>query len=446
LISSGHSEPAGLCFNNRDWVLAVSEFSGDRVVFVDMWKSIQINALDFDDSSGGDGDGLLEDGETIQLTTILNNLHEEILTDVSAELSVSGSTLDFTVSSAVFGSMAVGGSADNTSTPFVFDIPDGYGRQVVAFNLTVTWTSNYGTKIQTMTFEKSTGKPTVLLIDDDGQENDIDIYYTQALVLEDSTYDVWKTSWGVPDAAYMKQYDMVIWFTGDHQANLLSTAEIASLKLFLDNGGNLLLSGQGIASELDTTDADFLHNYLRCEYIRTNYYPYFETAPGTQVFDSSPLIRVDGSGGANNQTVLDHIGPINGAVAELKYWGQADWSAVSYSGEYRLLFLSFGFEAIINGDAQWTERGVVFPQMIDYFDWINPLFCCDIRADVDFNGVGPDISDLVYMVDYMFLGGDAPPCWQASDTDANGAGPDISDLVYLVDYMFLGGYAPPSCL
>jgi len=70
-----------------------------------------------------------------------------------------------------------------------------------------------------------------------------------------------------------------------------------------------------------------------------------------------------------------------------------------------------------------------------------PLGIC---GDIDASGVSlPDISDLVYLVDYMFVGGPAPdPLWVA-DLQCDGA-LDISDLVYLVDYMFLGGPAPCS--
>ncbi|MDH4035067.1 MAG: hypothetical protein OEV80_14855, partial [candidate division Zixibacteria bacterium] len=58
-----------------------------------------------------------------------------------------------------------------------------------------------------------------------------------------------------------------------------------------------------------------------------------------------------------------------------------------------------------------------------------------------------DISDLVYLVDYMFTGGPAPPCPNEADIDGSGGDPpiDISDLVYLVDYMFTGGPEPPAC-
>jgi hypothetical protein len=53
-----------------------------------------------------------------------------------------------------------------------------------------------------------------------------------------------------------------------------------------------------------------------------------------------------------------------------------------------------------------------------------------------------DISDVTELVCYMFQGC-SDPCWMNS-TDINGdcCGPNIADLVYLIDYMFLGGDAP----
>ena len=72
--------------------------------------------------------------------------------------------------------------------------------------------------------------------------------------------------------------------------------------------------------------------------------------------------------------------------------------------------------------------------------------CCVIRGDIDHGGSGPDISDLVYLVTYMFSGGPDPGCEETPgsddfpecDIDGSGSGPDISDLVALVNYMFGG--------
>ncbi|MFH1686648.1 MAG: M4 family metallopeptidase [bacterium] len=67
---------------------------------------------------------------------------------------------------------------------------------------------------------------------------------------------------------------------------------------------------------------------------------------------------------------------------------------------------------------------------------IEPAFVC---GDIDSSGAGPDISDLTYLVTYMFLGGAEPPEMVAADVDGSGLGPDIVDLTHLVLYMFHGG-------
>ncbi|HOP07941.1 MAG TPA: hypothetical protein PLF13_11700 [candidate division Zixibacteria bacterium] len=88
-------------------------------------------------------------------------------------------------------------------------------------------------------------------------------------------------------------------------------------------------------------------------------------------------------------------------------------------------------------------------------DWDGPHCfeisgCCQHIGDINHSGTGPDISDLVYLVAYMFQGGPEPVCFEPNggeaDINGSGSGPDISDLVYLVAYMFQGGAAPANCL
>lgn len=68
-----------------------------------------------------------------------------------------------------------------------------------------------------------------------------------------------------------------------------------------------------------------------------------------------------------------------------------------------------------------------------------------LPGDINGDDIGPDISDLVYLVSYMFSGGPLPPTMDAADVDGSCSGPDIADLVYLVSYMFSGGPAPVAC-
>ena len=64
------------------------------------------------------------------------------------------------------------------------------------------------------------------------------------------------------------------------------------------------------------------------------------------------------------------------------------------------------------------------------------------RGDNNFSG-GVDISDLTYMVDYLFVGGGAPlPIAEAGDLDCS-LDVKISDLTSFVEYLFNGGPYPP---
>jgi len=69
---------------------------------------------------------------------------------------------------------------------------------------------------------------------------------------------------------------------------------------------------------------------------------------------------------------------------------------------------------------------------------ITPQYIC---GDADNDGVGPLVSDLTYLVDYIFKGGPPPEIPESSNVDGT-PGILVTDLVVLVDYLFKGGPAP----
>ena len=66
---------------------------------------------------------------------------------------------------------------------------------------------------------------------------------------------------------------------------------------------------------------------------------------------------------------------------------------------------------------------------------------CPPCGDADGNG-GVTISDVVYIVNYIFLGGPPPVYDPAADVDCSGI-VNVSDVVYIVNYIFGGG--PELC-
>lgn len=72
--------------------------------------------------------------------------------------------------------------------------------------------------------------------------------------------------------------------------------------------------------------------------------------------------------------------------------------------------------------------------------------CYFISGNIDYSPDDAlDISDQVYLVDFMFNSGPAPPCFDEANVDGFNSTIDISDLVYLVDYMYTSGPAPVAC-
>lgn len=63
-----------------------------------------------------------------------------------------------------------------------------------------------------------------------------------------------------------------------------------------------------------------------------------------------------------------------------------------------------------------------------------------IRGDANKDS-GVDISDPVFVINYVFLGGRVPPCLDAADAN-NDTRLDISDSIWLLNYLFKGGPQP----
>lgn len=65
----------------------------------------------------------------------------------------------------------------------------------------------------------------------------------------------------------------------------------------------------------------------------------------------------------------------------------------------------------------------------------------------DLTGDGSlDVSDLVSMVEYQFLGGPAPHPGVVADLNGDCSIADVTDLVHLVNYMFHSGASPRPCI
>jgi len=84
------------------------------------------------------------------------------------------------------------------------------------------------------------------------------------------------------------------------------------------------------------------------------------------------------------------------------------------------------------GDHDLTANGVI----ADPGGIANTFICGDVNNDGKVN-----LSDIIYLVNYIFKGGPAPIPLQAGDVNKNGQ-VNLADIVYLVNYIFKGGPKP----
>ena len=80
---------------------------------------------------------------------------------------------------------------------------------------------------------------------------------------------------------------------------------------------------------------------------------------------------------------------------------------------------------------------------------VNSIFLADslgkckyIRGDAN-NDSKLTVSDVVYLINYLFKGGPLPVRSYTADNNCDGK-TSVSDVVYLINYLFKGG-PPPGC-
>ncbi len=326
---------------------------------------ITMDSYTFSDVTGGDGDGILEAGESIELTCSFSNEWKDA-TSADLSLSIDDGTINITTSNISLGTIPSGGSANNSGSPLVFEVPVNYVARIDSFFLEIS--SDGGQFVIVLPIEQNVGSSPILLVDDDNNDN-LESYYKNVWYEKRIPSDLWnKAQSGSPSISDLSPYDVVVWFTGDDRPSPLTAGDITAMQNYMDAGGNLFLTGQGIAGQLDTFDPTFLSDYLHSEYLMTGMIPLLVVDPGSQVFAGfGDSLAISGYGGASNQSGPDRIDTINGGVPEILYFNTSYLGAVSYSGAYKMVFFSFGFEAVSNDPVRFARQGEIMDRILNFF-------------------------------------------------------------------------------
>ncbi|MGE5313368.1 MAG: S8 family serine peptidase [Acidobacteriota bacterium] len=340
-------------------------------------------SISIDDSRSGNGNKILEPGEQADITVTLENEWGDAA-GVSATLSTDSWAATITKPSASFGPMrgiAMMDSArkTNSADPFTLSINADAIPTLVPLTLHVTTANGPARDFQTVV----PVLPSVLLVDDDDGENNVEGYYAQSLSKLGVVYERWDHSAkGTPPIDLMMRYNTVVWFT-EWNVPTLDSADRAVLSSYLDSGGKkLFLSGQENGWDLaDPTGTDteyefskgasstFYANYLKGRFVADDAGTSFVLGKaGDEIGDGLSFQRNQpGRGSGQNPDVIEAV---NGGIPIFTYSGgpyAGKTAGVKYKGNYSLVSFSFGgFESIVDSAARLTVMERVFKYLHDY--------------------------------------------------------------------------------
>jgi hypothetical protein len=208
--------------------------------------------------------------------------------------------------------------------------------------------------IATETFRLMAGLDILLVDDDDGDI--FETWYEEALTATAGNYmwGRWDAHADSLDAAYFTGLDAVIWFTGNifQDGHTISAADQEMLSAFLDNGGKLFLSGQGIGFDIRLDP--FFSDYLHAHYDRN--YPTGVNVSGVtdDPISDGMSFSLSGGDGASNQTRQAAISPADAnSTVFLEYDSSAFHAGLrTVANNFRIVYLGFGFEAVNSAAAR----------------------------------------------------------------------------------------------
>ncbi len=141
-------------------------------------------------------------------------------------------------------------------------------------------------------------------------------------------------------------------------------------------------------------------------------------------------------------------------IANNKAGEEINWQVISSGGNMNGISTNYGLSGTVAQTAIGSGSSTNYGMSHGFWYASGGITSCCIlpmRGDLIGDGVpgeiGIDITDLVFMVNYMFKDGLTPECWPEANVDGLGAEDsiDINDLVYLVNFMFKDGSNPMPC-
>jgi len=327
---------------------------------------IRLSSVTINDTVGGDGDGVLEAGESADIIVSLENNWGDAVnlsgilssTDWAITLDDNASTFPDLPGLTNLDSNIVDNSADLFSvtvdvnaTPHTVD----FSLDLVADGFAETYEFQIGIF------------PLLLFVDDDHGENNVESYYTEAFDVLNLSYITYENFSNENPPDNMASFPLVFWGC-EWAFPSLDAADRAAIGTYLDGGGNLLIAGQDIGWDLNDPAGGFPNEFnLSGGASKTWYENYLKSIYISDDSNNDNMVGVSGDpigdalsfsrfqpGLTTAQQFPSEISANTGAFEVFTYTGSpGNAGAVRYKNEYGVVNFAFGgIESITNSETR----------------------------------------------------------------------------------------------
>jgi len=211
---------------------------------------------------------------------------------------------------------------------------------------------------------------------------------------------------------YMKNYHDSV--AGFNMWLILDRPDIMEFQIVLDTAGTLISSWEGMSAN----SLGGLGHDLTFFAISNNMPPYTNSIDYPQ-YGEIPLVKLIADVYDIPDTMTDRTVNIHVVTEPLNNFCFSD---------------PYGFSCIgyVEGELDTTKVTITDGSL---------TVLVPICGDIDGSGGNPNVVDLIYFVEYLFMGGPPPPVIEMANVDGEG-GINVVDLIYLVEFLFFDGPAP----
>lgn len=217
------------------------------------------------DDSSGNSDGRPDPGESVELWVTVKNLGTQADSLGGTLSSSNPSAVDITDPTASYALPVLHNATVTFDDPFVFEVVPGSECEDITFTLEMTAAGGYA---ETDSFVQRIGRPDIVLVDDDGGDDNELPFQEIFAGREDFLWDEYEIDVeGSPDAVFLAKFPVAIWLTGDATTNTVTADDTMAVGAFLDGGGCLFMTGANIGEEIGSWP--FYSDRLHAELVAT---------------------------------------------------------------------------------------------------------------------------------------------------------------------------------